>query len=102
LFAASRRPAPAAPEAKEAAKPVAAAPPVQPEAPPSAEGFRLVGMIEAPGGGRRILLRANEQATGVWVREGDEVGGWRVSAIGPSAAIIEQRGTQVELRLFPR
>ncbi len=90
-----------------AAKPVAEPQPepapsvdAAPEAPPpSADGFRLVGMMRKGEKDKRVLIRSPSSAQATWLETGAEIDGWRVDLIGKDRVLLTKDRGETELLL---
>ena len=82
LFQSTRRPYVAVEVTEEA--PAAIAPPAPKSIPPPKfpDGLKLVGIVELADAKPAALLRSESAPEGLKVSTGDELQGWRVSAIG--------------------
>lgn len=69
---------------------------------PSADGFRIVGIMTGKGGASaaRALLRSPDIAQAVWVEVGSTIAGWEVSQVGDRTVTLENDGRRHELHLF--
>lgn len=68
-------------------------------APVQLSRLSLVGLMGTDGKNRRALLRAEGRPFGIWIDEGNEIDGWRLSAIEDNRVLIEKDGGQEELLL---
>lgn len=99
LFNADRRPRPAAPKPVAEAAPVPA-PPSAPDAPaPTADGFRLIGMMRKGETDKRALIRTPANAQAKWVAAGGEIDGWRIDLIGKDRVLLTKGRRETELLL---
>jgi hypothetical protein len=72
--------------------------PTSTAAPADSAGLALLGVVWATG--RSIgLFRTAPEAPTIKAREGDEVAGWQLVDLAPSAAILERQGGRLELEL---
>lgn len=82
---------------KPAERPASAA---APQAGP--EELRLMGILQVGSGPRRALIRPGGEQKGVWVHEGEEVGGWTLRSIGTGSVVVGNGGASHELSMSMR
>ncbi len=93
LFDGTRRPV-------KPGAPAAVAPPVAMQPSPTAEGFKLVGMMRKSKRDSRALIRAPGEANATWVVVGGEVSGWRLTSVDEDGVTLERDGATADLALF--
>ena len=97
IFLKNRRPYQSPPPviAKPAPKPVKAAPP-----PPITDPGLMLAGIAIRSEARQAFMTHPSNAEGSWVKEGEDIMGWRVSAILPGEVTIQRSGRSIKLRLY--
>ena len=73
-----------------------AAPPAQPP-----EGLKLVGVMRDGEGRDLALVKSAQSPSASWLEVGDEIDGWRVSAITQSGMTLSADAANVTLNLYP-
>ena len=80
--------------AKAAPKPVAPAPP-----PITNPNLTLAG-IAITSDAKQAFMTQSSKAEGSWVKEGEEIMGWRVHVILPGEVTLQKSGRSIKLRLY--
>jgi hypothetical protein len=93
FVAAVEPPPPAIEEAAEAPAPATQSQPPQ--------GLKLVGVMRDGDGQNRAFVRSAQTPAANWLRVGDEIDGWRLSAITPSGVTLSSDTASVTLNLYP-
>lgn len=101
IFRADRKPFVAAvegppPVVEETAEAAPAAKPIEPP-----QGLKLVGVMRDGDGQDRALVQSAQSPAASWLRIGDEIDGWRISAISPAAITLSADASSIELDLYP-
>jgi hypothetical protein len=102
MFRADRKPfvaevtPPPSPSVEETVQQQPAAPQTQPP-----EGLKLVGIMRDGEGRDRALVKSAQSPTASWLEIGDEIDGWRISEIAPSAVTLSADASSIKLDLYP-
>jgi hypothetical protein len=100
MFRADRKPFVAEvtppPPVEETVQEQPAAPQTQPP-----EGLKLVGIMRDGEGRDRALVKSAQSPTASWVGIGDEIDGWSISEIAPSAVTLSADASNIKLELYP-
>ena len=65
----------------------------------AAGDMRLVGVVKLDRQPPRALIRLTGEASGKWIAEGEQVGGWKLRQVNERSVIVESGGRQHELTL---
>ncbi len=101
LFRADRKPFVAAPEAPPpVVEETVEAPPAAPGIEPP-QGLKLLGVVRDGDGQDRALVKSAVTPAASWLQIGDEIDGWRISAIAASAVTLSAEAASIKLELYP-
>ena len=86
-------PPPPPPPKAPVARPPVAGPPVDP-------GVTVSGILIGEGV-RKAYVSSRTDPRGAWVSEGDDLAGWKIKSVEPTAITLEQQERRIEVLLYP-